>query len=251
MVITTQSYTPENWCAVGRTLVQDYYVSRPAQAVYDDYWGVVTDPDGNVRDRLSEAERLRYLGDIDEELSFLRNQPPGLICDVGCGPGWLLRELPDWWRVGVEIAPQARAELTKHRIAHCSDVLELQPGRYDVVVAYHVIEHLADPVHALCDWQRLLKKGGWLILGTPDFGSPCAERFGENYRLLRDPTHVSLFTLESMHRMLRDHGFAIRDVRFPFPERYATVENFARWNDTSKVSPAWPGNFVTFYATRS
>jgi hypothetical protein len=53
-----------------------------------------------------------------------------------------------------------------------------------------------------------------------------------------------------MHRFLRDHAFHIDDVRFPFPARYATAENFARWNDTSQVSPAWPGNWMTFYCTR-
>jgi SAM-dependent methyltransferase len=199
---------------------------------------------------LSEAERQQYLGDIYEELAFIRGLQPGNIVDVGCGPGWLLRELPDWQRVGVEIAPQAVAELLKHGIQVTDSTRKLLSGTVDVVVAYHVIEHMTDPVGELWAMRELLRPGGWLILGTPDFGSPCAVRFGKNYRLLHEPTHVSLFTLESAHRFLRDHLFAIRDVRFPFPARFATAATFARWADPTQVSPPWPGNFVTFYCQR-
>jgi hypothetical protein len=90
-------------------------------------------------------------------------------------------------------------------------------------------------------------------MSTPDFASPCAKRFGDHYRMLHDPTHVSLFTLESMHRFLRDHGFRIDDVRFPFPERLATAETMERWRRgpvDGEWSPPWPGNWVTFYASK-
>ena len=90
-----------------------------------------------------------------------------------------------------------------------------------------------------------------MILGTPDFASPCAKRFGDSYRMLHDKGHVSLFTNESMHRFLIDNGFTIDEVRHPFPEEYATAENFARWNDTSRMSPPWPGNWMTFYARKA
>jgi len=109
---------------------------------------------------------------------------------------------------------------------------------------------MADPERELFEIRRVLKKGGWLVLGTPDFHSPCAVRFGENYRMLHDPTHVSLFSLDGMSRLVRDFGFTIEDVRFPFPERYATAETMARWLDTSQVSPPWPGNWMTFFCRK-
>jgi SAM-dependent methyltransferase len=120
----------------------------------------------------------------------------------------------------------------------------------DLVVCLHVIEHLSDPILAITEIRRILKPGGWAIISTPDFDSPCAKRFGDNYRMLHDRTHCSLFTLESMHRFIRDHGLEIRDLKFPFPERYATLGTFSRWADTSKMSPPWPGNWMTFYCVR-
>lgn len=251
MVITQQPLNHDHWCPVGRSCkTQDYYVVRGTRGTPTP-WGRVVDPDGVVRDRLSEDERQQYIDDMWEELAFLRGRPAGAVCDVGCGPGWLLRELgADWVRVGVEIAQDAVAELHKHGIQHVTGTIELPPCSMDVVVAYHVIEHMTDPLYEICRIREVLKPGGWLILGTPDFGSPCAVRFGDKYRLLHDPTHVSLFTCESMHRFLRENGFTIQDVRFPFPARYATPANFMRWLDTSQVSPPWPGNWMTFYCQR-
>ena len=53
---------------------------------------------------------------------------------------------------------------------------------------------------------------------------------------------------DSMHRFLRDHGFVIDRVEYPFFEtRHFTLENLARLFDTSKISPPFYGNFMTFY----
>lgn len=253
MLVTSQPRIRKDWVPVGKHQVQDYYVSRPCVASCADsgYWGSVVDPDGIVRDRLSEPERLRYVGDMAEELAFLRTLTPGNIIDIGCGPGWLLDAIGSAWkRLGMDIAPEAQAEMERLGIISVPELEMVKDQWADVVVAHHVIEHMADPLAEIGHMRAILKPGGWLVLGTPDFGSPCAVRFGDNYRMLHDPTHVSLFTLESMHRFLRDNGFTIHDVKFPFPSRYATPDNFARWNDTSKVSPPWPGNWMTYYARR-
>jgi SAM-dependent methyltransferase len=252
MSIGTQPRIKARWSPVGRTHKhQDYYWVREASCDYSDYWGVVVDPDGRERDRLSESERLVYLENVADELAAVKAMTPGNILDVGCGPGWFLEAVGSAWkRLGLEASVQAVVEMEKRGITNACDLGHVKDEWADVVMFYHVIEHIADPVDAIGEIRRILKPGGWLILGTPDFDSPCAQRFGDNYRMLHDPTHCSLFTLESMHRFLRDHALHIYDVRFPFPARYATAENFARWNDTSKVSPAWPGNWMTFYCQR-
>ena len=71
---------------------------------------------------------------------------------------------------------------------------------------------------------------------------------GNNYRLLNDPTHISLFSNDSMHRFLRDHGFKIDQVEYPFfNTRYFTKNNLNDLFNTSRVSPPFYGNFMTFY----
>ncbi len=215
-----------------------YYVRREcASSDYSDYWGTVTDPDGNERDRLSEAERLQYLEDVAEELDFVRSLGPDLL-DVGCGPGWFIHEVG--FGAGVEVCPAAKREASKHMFVY-DGVPAGQP--FHVVRCSHVIEHVGDPCEMLELMHSCVIAGGWLIISTPDFGGPAAERFGDDYRMLHDRTHCSLFTNESMHRFLRDHGFSIERVTYPFPERYRAGMS---WDH----STAWPGNHMTFYARK-
>lgn len=41
-------------------------------------------------------------------------------------------------------------------------------GAFDFVVANHVLEHLTDPIAALIEWHRILRRGGLLMLALPD-----------------------------------------------------------------------------------
>ncbi len=118
---------------------------------------------------------------------------------------------------------------------------------FDVVVMNHVIEHIPEPIAALKRIHKLLKPGGALILGTPDFDSGAARRYGSRFRLLHDPTHVSLFSLDSMHRCLRDHGFKVKRVEYPFFDTpWFTKEALLRMLDDSTISPPFYGSAMTF-----
>lgn len=251
-------------------LTTPYYRTHELSAPpdYDAYWTDVVDPDGKRRDRTSTHERDQYLDDIKQEIQFVRGLRPNArtLLDVGCGLGWFLsgvasglgygrRDGGGWEKYGVEVsgfaARSARAECRAAEIHHGTlDTARCEYDYYDVVFCHHVIEHVECPEEFVSQIRKTMSPGGHLVIATPDFDSPCARRFGENYRMLHDPTHVSLFTGESMHRFLRDFGFTIDRVEYPFPERYATAETMERWKDTSKVSPPWPGNWMTFYCRK-
>lgn len=244
--------TKTEWAPCGRREVhQDYYTPRPASADYSDYWGTVKDPDGKVRKRNTQTERLLFQQDVTEEVRWLNSLQCDSVLDFGAGLGWFLECCSMPIKAAVEIAPQAVRELESKGIRVYGELSEVSTSSYNCVIAHHVLEHLTDPIGAVAHIHRILYAGGYLLVGTPDFASPCAKRFGSNYRLLHDRTHCSLFSLEGVMRMLRDHGFDVLDVTFPFPERYAVQENWARWNDTTKVSPPFPGNFVSLKCQRS
>lgn len=229
-----------------------YYRSRQPPVGTDfesSYWGTVVDPDGRVRHRLEERDQ--FLDDTKEELAFLNKLTPARILDIGCGPGFLLSGLSQGWeKHGVEVSRLAAQHAERYGKIFVGQLSEARypAEHFDAVVLYHVIEHVAEPIELILEVRRVLRTGGTLVLGTPDFDSGCARRFGDNYRLLHDPTHISLFSSDSMHRFLRDHGFTIDRVEYPFFEtRHFTLENLARLFDTSKVSPPFYGNFMTFY----
>jgi phosphoheptose isomerase len=216
------------------------------------YWGTVVDPDGNVRDRRKEREQ--HLDDIREELAFLNSLPPGRILDVGCGLGFLLSGIADGWeKHGVEVSRYAAERARAWGCIHHGDLesAAYPDEHFDVVVMHHVIEHMEDPAATLLEARRVLRRRGLLILGTPDFDSGCARRFGDGYRLLHDPTHISLFSNESMHRFLRDHDVEIERVDYPYFETgYFTADNLLKLLEPEGVSPPFYGNFMTFYCRK-
>ena len=98
----------------------------------------------------------------------------------------------------------------------------------------------------------MLKDGGTMIIATPNFDSGCARLFGNNYRLLHDSTHISLFSDDSMQRMLRDHSLLVDYVDYPyFNTRYFNKENLDKLFKTNEISPAFYGNFMTFYCRKN
>jgi len=232
-----------------------YYVSVPAgdtRSEDDTYWTETIDPDGVVRDRF--AERDQYVANLRPELDYIDQLEPGRVLDIGCGPGWLLSALdPGWKKHGVEISAAAAEHAARHGeifIGPFEDAA-FEPRSFDLIVMYHVIEHLPDPVEALALALELLRPGGQLLLGTPDFDSGCARRFGNQYRMLHDPTHISLFSNDSMHRCLRDAGFQIDRVDYPYFEtQWFNRDDLLRMLEPEGVSPPFYGNFMTFYCSR-
>ena len=236
-------------------LTGEYYVSVPPGRTPDfeeAYWCTVTDPDGRVRNRLEERDQ--FLADIDYAVAFLKTLPPGRILDVGCGLGWLLDALPaSWEKHGLEVSRVAADFAGKfgkifHGTLHESPY---EDNFFDVIFMHQVIEHVDKPEEDIKVLRRILKSGGVLILGTPDFDSGAARRFRGNYRLLHDQSHIRLFSNESMHRFLRDHGFHIFRTEYPFFEtRLFTSENLQRLFDRSQISPPFYGNFMTFFCEK-
>ena len=230
-----------------------YYKKRKTDGTYDGYWGVVKDPDGNERDMSSIKEGVRYRKNVSQEIDFINNLPGGRILDVGCGCGHFLNALGKQWTAKVGVEPSKVdyfwpfALLFKYELHHC----ELPGDFFDAVILYHVIEHVEDPVDLIKEVRRVLKPNGHLLLGTPNFGCWVARRFGKNFRLLHDKTHISLFTKDSMVYFLEDHGFIIDDIKYPFfKTEYFTLKNLLRLFDTSKVSPPFYGNIMTFYCRK-
>lgn len=233
----------------------DYFVKLPPRSSHDldrDYWSESQDPDGIQRNRLDE--KRKYLNNLGHEIAFIDSLEPGKVLDIGCGPGWLLSTIDDAWsKHGVEPSTQASAHASRHGEIFVGPFEKTtHPANFfDLIIAYHVIEHLEDPLSALKKIRDTLKPGGSLLLGTPDFDSGCARRFGSDYRLLHDPTHISLFSNDSMHRFLRENGFRITSVDYPFFETtWFTRSNLLRILRKEQTSPPFYGNFMTFYCSK-
>jgi 2-polyprenyl-3-methyl-5-hydroxy-6-metoxy-1,4-benzoquinol methylase len=226
-----------------------YYLSIKRSSSKN-YWNAKKDPDGKIRDRIDNfnKERRIFLDNNKSLLKIIKSIKYKKLCDVGCGPGFLLSGIKNKKLFGIENDQSAINTASQYAKIYKIDLNKKFKikDKFDIVVCYHVIEHIKNPVIFLNNLKKILKKNGYLIIGTPDFDSAMARRYKNRYRLLHDKTHISLFSLDSISRLLRDSSFKIKLIDFPYFEtKYFNKKNLFRLFSTKKVSPPFYGSFMT------
>jgi ubiquinone/menaquinone biosynthesis C-methylase UbiE len=117
-----------------------------------------------------EEFKARY----EPVLSFLRkiSRDDTKILDVGCGTGLAAEKLRTFGNVyGLDISPRSIKEAANRLDGVCASLAEelpLKDAMLDVIVCTETIEHFISPVHALAEFNRVLKPNGYLILSTPN-----------------------------------------------------------------------------------
>jgi SAM-dependent methyltransferase len=147
--------------------------------------------------------------------------PPTLL-DVGCGGGELLRAAiaRGWRAAGAEPMAQA-AELARDR-APGADVrtglssdVGFEERSFDVVCAFHVLEHMPDSRAFLRELARFARPGGLVVVETPNYASLLRRRHGEHWIHLRPLEHLVHFTPRTMRAALA--GAGLEPVRVTAP----------------------------------
>lgn len=168
---------------------------------------------------------------------WLPARPDAAICDLGCGDGSLLQFLAGRGftdLTGVDLSPEqlARARSVPARLL-CGDALEhlaAAPGRYDLLIARDVVEHLSkDELLRFLSLARAgLRPGGRLVVQTPNGDAPLvgSVRYG-------DLTHELCLTPGLLQRLLEHAGFRSCEAREagPIPRGYSPISTarYALW----------------------
>jgi 2-polyprenyl-3-methyl-5-hydroxy-6-metoxy-1,4-benzoquinol methylase len=173
---------------------------------------------------------LTWLARIQPQLLQGRGQR---ALEIGCGYGYATELFADlgYETIGTDISDhaiaQARAEVQRSNVSfECWDATTAwsSDASFNVIAAFEVIEHLADPATAIEHWCSLLSSGGALLLTTPN-------RLGPAGRYWRDPTHLNVLTPRRWRTIIRQAGswstLIVRSAQFvPFVWRRDGVMRF-------------------------
>jgi len=244
-----------------RSLERKYFQSRDMNKTnINEYFDEHKDPDGNIRNILFEKEsRIEFAKDeinfINTQLKDDESEHRSKLLSIGLGGGYA-EELISSRFIKYAIEPDTAAsaiasEKVDFIYNDSFENVEFDSEFFDVIFAHHVIEHIKNPILFIKKISKILKIGGKLVIGTPNFDSAAARRYGKNFRLLNDPTHISLFSEVGLRELLEDYGFLINYVDYPyFKTKFFNKEDLLKMLDQDGVSPPFYGSIMTFYATK-
>ena len=149
----------------------------------------------------------------------------GRLLDVGCASGRFLRQMSEigWTVAGVEFDPEAaRKARTVTAEIFEGDPMDapFAPGRFDVVTAFHVIEHLPDPLGTLRRMLEWLAPGGLVIVEVPNVAGVGGRLFGRYWSGLDFPRHLTHFSPRTMTAMVERAGGRVVAARHSSKPRY-------------------------------
>jgi len=180
--------------------------ARSDEVGYDDY----------------EADRYCISRTADRRLDMIEwhTSHRGRLLDVGCALGFFVEAASrrGWAAEGLDIS--------EHATSYAREVLGVEartgtlhtagyePGTFDVITAWDVIEHVPDPVAELRYMRTLLREGGLLVLSTPDIGSRVAKLTGSRwmgFKLAEE--HLVYFDRNTLTLALAQGGFEVERLK--------------------------------------
>lgn len=159
-------------------------------------------------------------------------QKNDVICDLGCGEGNLSRDIVKKVKkiYGVDISPTRVKRARKNGIdAVCADVCltSFKSNCFDKVICSEVIEHVINPKELIHELNRILKKGGTVVLTVPfnqkiektllDVPKEDLEQMDYNeikkrYHVTED--HLNSFSEEGFIKLLEEEGFTVKQIEY-------------------------------------
>jgi len=146
-------------------------------------------------------------------------EPGKKLLDIGSGSGQFLYEMKQFGInvYGLEPGDFDRNSAKKEKIEiKNTDLLKAryQNESFDIITLNHVLEHIQYPRGTIKEIYRILKKGGKMVIGVPNYKCLAYSIFGKNWYQLDVPRHFNDFSDKILVKILKEEGFRINKIRY-------------------------------------
>jgi dolichol-phosphate mannosyltransferase len=143
----------------------------------------------------------------------------GRVLDVGCGSSRILASNPAIVGLDIQLHKLRYARRFGNPLIHGS-IFELPfaDGSFDAVICSEVIEHIPAEERPFEELSRVLKIGGRLVLGTPDYDRWQWRVLEAIYRRVSPggyaDEHITRYSRNKLTTYLQGKGFALEGVEY-------------------------------------
>ncbi len=142
---------------------------------------------------------------------------PLTLLDIGCGTGAFLAVCKNagFSCTGIEPDPDARNLAIKNSWSNVMDETELgnlQPGSFNLISLWHVLEHVPDLNQRIEQVKELLMPTGRVIIAVPNRNSYDAKLYQEFWAAYDLPRHLYHFTPDTIRAIFEKHKMVVDQI---------------------------------------
>lgn len=139
--------------------------------------------------------------------------------DIGCGSSRIIQNLPNAVAVDVSLPKLRYLKPTNPwRVQASTFSLPFRSGTFDQCILSQVLEHIPHRHLVFEELNRVLRPGGILVIGTPDYGRIWWTMIEFCYKNMLPNAygdeHITQYTRESLSKHLILHGFEILEYDY-------------------------------------
>lgn len=188
---------------------------------------------------VSISEWLRET-EVDDErrFQFVKNKIQNKkLLDFGCGVGGFLmkaREMASM-ALGIELEIRLQEFFQSQKLIVYKNLEELSKEniKFDIITAFHVVEHLPDPLQILSQLSNLLEKDGEIIIEVPNADDALLTLYKskEFSHFTYWSQHLYLFNQANLLKLIKKAGFKLNWILQI--QRYS-LANHVHWLSVGK-----------------
>jgi SAM-dependent methyltransferase len=165
--------------------------------------------------------------------------------DVGCGGGFIVNAFQNagWEAVGIDLSWKAINAGKSRGLdlrAACAENSEL--GEFDLVSAFHVLEHVYNPGEFLHNCADRLVKNGYMLIEVPDYGCRAVRKMRENWPYFYPDKHLYQFTNGTLGRYLAQANFDL--IKIEKVHGRGLVQGYGSSSGGNVMNPSSFKNFL-------